>query len=140
MLTTIDHIQEQESHNFMTAYFLDLYKVFKRNEVVPMNTQEIDKNFVGSNLNKGDFFIYKIMDFLKSETHENHQTVKEMIDIRARKPELESEMIIEEKEVRVIPQKNIDVDDMDKDSDKGDDAFDSKDNLLGIWNNIITAQ
>jgi hypothetical protein len=116
----------------MTAYFLDLYKVFKRNEVVPMNTQEIDKNFVGSNLNKGDFFIYKIMDFLKSETHENHQTVKEMIDIRARKPELESEMIIEEKEVRVIPQKNIDVDDMDKDSDKGDDAFDSKDNLLGI--------
>jgi len=82
MNTTIQHIRHKEENNFMTNYMNDLRECFKSHQGDTQDEETVeDENFKQSKIQKQDFFVLRIKDYLTNECGQAGIPVSELIDI-----------------------------------------------------------
>ena len=85
MLKAINFLDLKSQETFWTRYKNDFSLAFasrKPIEEVVVENNKDDKEFVGSNIQKSDFFVNRIREYMKHEENIKTRSMKELVSIR----------------------------------------------------------
>lgn len=83
MAEAIATLKKREQENFLKNYIDDIKKTFQKKDLgVVHDEKEADRNFEGSSIQKHDFFVYRVKDFLDSEYKQKSMSIKELVSIK----------------------------------------------------------
>ena len=106
MNVVISILQVKEQENFITDYVRDLKRAFAFNfnkvDAVAVLDEDEDINFANSRIQKADFFMYRIKDYLSKECKKDDCRIKELVEITIERERSEEDIFADRETKELI--------------------------------------